>query len=61
VFYVDVIKVDQDVTYVARFCSQCFICFLYVCCKCVYLNVTYVLHICLQVFYLDVAYVFALV
>ena len=38
-------------------CSQCFICFLDVCCKCVYLDIAYVSHICLQVFYLDVAYV----
>jgi len=36
--------------------------FLDVCCKCVYLNVAYVLHIiCLQIFYLGFAYVFAMV
>jgi len=44
-------------TYVANFCSQCFIYFLDVCCKCVYLDVAYVFTHMLQVFYLDVAYV----
>jgi hypothetical protein len=43
-------------SYVARFYPQCFICFLDVCCKCVYLYDAYVSHM-LQVFYLDVAYV----
>jgi hypothetical protein len=44
-------------TYVANFCPQCFICFSYVCCKCVYLDVAYVFTHMLQVFYLDVVYV----
>jgi hypothetical protein len=42
VCHVNVVKVDQDVAYVAMvvqyvpsFCSQCFICFLDICCKCV--------------------------
>jgi hypothetical protein len=37
-------------TYVASFCSKCFICFSNVCYKYVYLNVTYVLHICCKCF-----------
>ena len=37
-------------TYVANFCSQCFICFSDVCCKCVYLDVAYVSHICCKCF-----------
>jgi hypothetical protein len=36
-------------TYVTSFCS-CFICFLDVCCRCVYLNVAYVSHICCKCF-----------
>jgi hypothetical protein len=33
-------------TYVVNVYSQCFICFLDICCKCVYLDVAYVSHIC---------------
>jgi hypothetical protein len=68
VFHIDVANVDYDATYVtvvytyvASFCSQCFICFsrrmlqvcLFGCCICF----KYMLH----VFYLDVAYVFTMV
>ena len=37
-------------TYVASFCSPCFIYFSDVCCKCVYLYVAYVSHICCKCF-----------
>ena len=57
-FCMDVVKVDRDVayvvmgvcTYVANLCSQCFICFLFVYCKCVYLDVAYISHICCKYF-----------
>jgi hypothetical protein len=51
VFHTDIVKVDQDVAYAAMVCtrmlqasvsSQCFICFLDVCYKCVYLDIAYV-------------------
>jgi hypothetical protein len=46
-------------TYVARFCSQSFICFFDVRCKCVYLNVAYVfIHRKCKCFYLNVVYVY---
>jgi hypothetical protein len=45
-------------TYVVSSCSQCFICFSDVCCKCVYLDVAYVFAHMMQVFYLDVSYVY---
>jgi hypothetical protein len=52
VFCIDVPNVDRDdayVTMVVHVCcklgSQCFICFLDICCKCVYLNVAYVSYI----------------
>ena len=44
-------------TFVASVCSKYFICLSDVCCKCVYLDVTYVLHI-LQVFYLHAVYIY---
>jgi hypothetical protein len=58
VFHVDVIKLDRDIAYVAMVvhvccklcCSQYFICFLDVCCKCVILDVAYVSHICCKCF-----------
>jgi hypothetical protein len=43
--------------YVARDCLQCFIYFSDVCCKRVFLDVTFVFIHMLQVFYLDVVYV----
>jgi hypothetical protein len=43
---------------VASVYSKCFICFLDVCCKYVYLDVAYISHICYKCVYLDVAYVF---
>ena len=61
-FRMDVANADWDVAYVAmvvqyvaNVCSQCFICFSNVCCKCVYLDVAYVSHIASV--YLDVEYV----
>jgi hypothetical protein len=36
--------------YVASLCSQCFICYSDVCCKCVYLDVAYVSQICYKCF-----------
>jgi len=44
----DVAKVDRNIAYVAMT--------IYVCCKCCYLDVAYVLHM-LQVFLFDIAYV----
>jgi hypothetical protein len=44
--------------YVASSCSQCFIRFSDVCCRCVYLDVAYVFTHMMQVFYLDVVYVY---
>jgi hypothetical protein len=57
-FHMDVAKVERDVAYVVSvsktccklFCSQCFICFLDVCCKCVYLDAAYVSHVCCKCF-----------
>jgi hypothetical protein len=65
VFHTDVAEVDRDVVYVAMVVHVCckhlspmfHLFFSYVCCKCVYLNVTFVSHICCRCFYLDVAYV----
>jgi hypothetical protein len=37
-------------TYLVSVCFHCFICFLDVCCKCVYLDVAYVSHICCKCF-----------
>ena len=51
-FHADVAKVDQDVAYVAMVVHVCYklmfpmlYLFLDICCKCVYLDVAYVLHI----------------
>jgi hypothetical protein len=49
VFYTNVAKVDRDVAYVAMV-VHVFICFLDLCCKCVYLDVAYVPHICYKCF-----------
>jgi hypothetical protein len=54
VFEMDVIKLDQDVAYVAMVVHVCCKClfpmfhlyFSNVCCKSVYLDVAYVSHIC---------------
>jgi hypothetical protein len=46
-FYMDVAKLDRDVVSI---CPQCFICFLDVCCKCVYMDVAYVSHMCCKCF-----------
>jgi hypothetical protein len=44
-------------TYVANVCSQSFICFLDICCKCVYLDVAYVPHK-FQVFFMCFRHMF---
>jgi hypothetical protein len=57
-FHMDVAKVDRDITYDAMFVHICcehlspmfYLCFSYVCCKRVYLNVAYVSHICCKCF-----------
>jgi hypothetical protein len=62
VLQMDVIKVDQDVAYIAMVVYVCCLlpmfhmCFPDARCKCVYLDVTYVSHIRCICFYLDVAY-----
>jgi hypothetical protein len=57
VFYMDVAKVDRDVAYVSvtmrmlqPSVSNVSSVFSGVCCKCVYLNVAYVLRICYKYF-----------
>jgi hypothetical protein len=58
VFCIDVAKVDWDICIrcngytcmLQAFVSNVSSIFSYACCKCFYLDVTYVLHICLQVF-----------
>jgi hypothetical protein len=59
VFHMDVAKVDRDVAYVAMlvhvygmlqtFVSNISSVFSYACCKCVYLDVAYILQICCNV------------
>jgi hypothetical protein len=52
-FRIDVAKVEMDIAYVAYTrLLQASVLFVFsdVCCKCFYLDVTYVSHICLQVF-----------
>jgi hypothetical protein len=57
-FQMDVVKVDLDVAYVGMVVHVCckgllpmfHLCFLDACCKCVYLNVTYVSHKCCTCF-----------
>jgi hypothetical protein len=44
-FHTYVAKLDRHVTYVASVCPQCFIRFIDVCCKCVYLDVAYFTHV----------------
>jgi hypothetical protein len=63
----DVAKVDRMLhmlqwlyTYVTNVCSQCFIYFSDICCKCVYLDVAYVSHICCNCF-IQMLLVFAIV
>jgi hypothetical protein len=57
VFYVDIVKVDRDIAYVAMVVHVCckllfpmFHLFSNVCCKCVYLDVVYVSHTCCKCF-----------
>jgi hypothetical protein len=59
VFYADVAKVDRDVAYIAMvvliYCKLLFsmlhlFFFSDVCCKCVYLDITYVSYICCKCF-----------
>jgi hypothetical protein len=50
VFHMDAVKVDRDVTYVARSVPNVLSAFSDVCCKYVYLDVAYVSHICYKCF-----------
>jgi hypothetical protein len=57
VFHTVLAKVDRDFAmlqwlyvYVARICSQCFICFSDIFCRCVYLEVADVSHMCCKCF-----------
>jgi hypothetical protein len=67
-FQMNVAKVDQNVAYVAMVAHVCYkglfpmfhLCFWTYCCKCVYLNVAYVLHICCRCF-ICILHVFAMV
>ena len=56
-FHTDIAKVDQDVVYVAMVCTRMLQAFVRnvssvfrLCCKCVYLDVAYVLHLCCMCF-----------